>query len=82
MDFVLKLDCDIENQMEYVKHHDAVLLACMMFNTYCIAQENLYGIGPELYAEQWMLNHFRLTPREFDDLVLIYFVKILQVIQK
>lgn len=82
MGLTIKLDCDLEDQVECNKHRGAMMAALMMFNTYCIAKEDLFGIGPELYAEQWMSNHFRLTPREFEDLVLIYFVKFLLVSQK
>jgi hypothetical protein len=35
------------------------------------------GIEPESYAEAWLIQNLIHSDREFEDLVIIYFIKIL-----
>jgi len=82
MNFDIELDCDIEDQAELLEHQSALLAAFMMFKSYYASKDSLVGIGPELYAEQWMRNFIVFSSSSFEDLILIYFTKILQGIQK
>lgn len=76
--FDIKLDCPLGNVAAVATHKSAVAAAMMLYNSYIAAQDVLIGIGPELYAEQWIFNFIVFSSEEFDDLVLIYFIKILQ----
>lgn len=81
MDFSVKLDCKPENQAELLKHQSASLAAFKLFGDYSVATGHILGIGPELYAEQWI--HTCLAPpdRDFEDLVMTYFIKILRAVR-
>jgi len=81
MCFKVKLDCELGNQREFARHQSALLAASMLFNAYIVSKENLFGIGPELFAEQWIYNYIVVLDENFNDLVMIYFVKILQGVQ-
>ena len=81
MNIAVKLDCKLGNRVEFYKHRDALLIASKLYNDYSISREYLIGTGPELYAEQWMFNFIVFSNEEFDDLVMIYFTKILQGVQ-
>jgi len=78
----VKLEGELRTEAELFRHQGALLAASMICNTYNVFKEYLIGTGPELYAEQWMYNYLRPSDNNFDDLVMIYFVKILQAIQK
>jgi len=77
MDFVIKIDCDITDQIAVFRHRGAVLAAIAMHNTYIATKDELIGTGPEMYAEQWIRDFIQYSDRDFEDLVLMYFIKIL-----
>lgn len=81
MRFKLRLDCDARDDAEILRHQGAVLAALQLHESYIAARNILIGTGPELYAEQHMKSFFVDSNGEFNDLVLIYFVKILQAHQ-
>lgn len=75
----LKLDCDMNNSAEILLHQGAILGAMALFNSYIKSKNKLIGTGPELYAEQYMKSYYVNSTGKFNDLVMQYFVKILQV---
>lgn len=77
----IKLDCEVSNQKEFCKHQGALLAAAKMSMDYNESRNFMIGVGPELYAEQWMLNYIQPSDGSLNDLILIYFVKILQATQ-
>lgn len=79
--FTVKLDCEPGDKVALFEHRGALLAATMLYNTYEASKEHLIGTGPELYAEQWIFNFIAFSNEEFDDLVMIYFTKILQGVQ-
>jgi hypothetical protein len=81
MHFKLKLDCDSNNPAEVFRHQGAILAALQLHKSYLDNKSALIGTGPELYAEQYMKNCFTSTSSDFSDLVMKYFIKILQVSQ-
>jgi len=81
MNINVKLDCGLENQVELLRHQGASLAAFKLFGDYIASKKDLIGTGPELFAEQWMGNCIATSDRDFEDLVMIYFVKILLVVQ-
>lgn len=81
MHFKLRLDCNAEDGAEVLRHQGAVLAALQLHKSYTKAQSVLIGTGPELYAEQHMKSYFVNSTGDFNDLVMKYFVKILQAHQ-
>ena len=81
MDFRVKLDCKPGNRAAFFEHQGALLVATTLYNAYNASKEHLVGTGPELYAEQWIRNYIVSSNRRFEDLVLVYFTKILQGVQ-
>jgi len=81
MEFSVKLDCEPGNRVELLKHRSASLAAFKLFGDYSTSKKDLIGIGPELFAEQWIGNCITASDRNFEDLIMIYFVKILLVVQ-
>ena len=79
--FKIKLDCKLGDHLALLEHQSAFMVATAMHNTYHASKDELFGIGPELYAEQWMRN-FVTCSKHFEDLIVIYFIKILQGVQK
>jgi len=78
MNFKIKMDCKPGDPAVFLEHQSAILAATMMYNTYQASRETLIGVGPELYGEQWIYNFVAHSKRSFEDLIMIYFVKILQ----
>jgi len=81
VNFQVKLDCPLDDPKEIAKHQSATLVSLKLFQDYSVAKELLFGIGPELYAEQWILNNILSLDKSFEDLVMIYFTKILRASQ-
>jgi len=77
MQFTVKLDCNLKNKTEYFHHHAALLVATKMYNNYIVVKNDILGTGPELFAEQWIKGAFSESDIQFENLILIYFVKIL-----
>ena len=71
----------IKNEADLFKHQSALMAASMVYNAYIVSKDILIGTGPELYVEQWMQNYLRFSDEDFDDLIMVYFVKILQGVQ-
>lgn len=71
---------EIKNDTDLFKHQSALQAASMVYNAYIASKDILIGTGPELYVEQWMKNYLRFSDEEFDDLIMIYFTKILLVV--
>ena len=76
--FSIKLDCQLEDADAVAAHKGAVAAAMMLYESYIASKDMLIGTGPELYAEQWIFNFVVYSNQEFDDLILVYFTKILQ----
>jgi len=81
VDFTVKLDCKLGDTTALLEHRGALLAASVLYNSYMASKETLIGTGPELYAEQWIFNFIAFSNEEFDDLVMTYFIKILQGVQ-
>lgn len=77
MNINLKLNCSPNNLKELQRHSSAALAASRLFNDYSKARRILLGTGPEVYAEQWIRNNLVRLDREFEDLIVMYFTKIL-----
>jgi hypothetical protein len=77
MNFSVKLDCKLGNPSAVFEHHAALSAAFQMAIDYFVSKEVLIGIGPELYAEQWLRNFTNYSSLKFGDLIIIYFGKIL-----
>jgi len=82
MNIVVKLDCKAGNQTEFFRHQTALLVSVKAFKDYRATEKVLIGIEPEKYVEQWMQCSIQAADKSFEDLVLIYFTKILQATQK
>lgn len=78
MDLTVKLDCKLGDTAALLEHRSALVAAILLYKSYVASKEMLIGTGPELYAEQWLANFIFCTERNFEDLILIYFVKVLQ----
>jgi len=81
MQFVIKLDCDLKNKTEYYHHHAALLVATKLYHNYTSVKDDILGTGPELFAEQWLKGAFSESDIAFENLILIYFTKILLGVQ-
>lgn len=81
MDFKVKMDCKLGDQEAFFEHRSALSAAILLYSAYNVSKEYLIGTGPELYAEQWIRSCVIFSDEKFDDLILIYFTKILQGIQ-
>lgn len=77
MVFNIKLDCDMSNVSELYRHKAALLSATKMYNDYASIKPTLPGTGPELFAEQWLSEAISGVDAKFEDMVIIYFGKIL-----
>lgn len=77
MQFIVKLDCDPKNKSEYFHHQAALLAATKLHSNYIAVKDDILGTGPELFAEQWLRGTFSESDICFENLILIYFVKIL-----
>lgn len=77
MHFTVKLDCKVGDPRALMEHHGALQMAFHMYTAYIASKEILIGTGPELYAEQWLYNCIQRPSRRFEDLILVYFTKIL-----
>lgn len=77
MQFIVKLDCNLKNTAEYFHHQAALLAATKMYNNYIEIKDVIFGTGPELFAEQWIKGAFSESDIQFENLILIYFTKIL-----
>ncbi len=77
-DFSIKLDCAPGDVVAEAKHKSALATAHALHTCYMSSKETLIGTGPELFAEQWIFNFVVYSDQKFDDLVLTYFIKILQ----
>jgi len=77
----IKLDCNLKNEAEYFRHQAAMLAAMKLYNNYVAAKDSLFGTGPELFAEQWLRAAFSKSDIHFENLILIYFTKILLGVQ-
>lgn len=75
--FNITLDCPLGNAAAVATHKNAVAAAMGLHESYIESQGTLVGIGPELYAEQWIFNFVVFSNPQFDNLVMMYFVKIL-----
>lgn len=78
----IRLDCRPGDAVALAAHKNALAAACALYTSYMEAKKYLIGTGPELFAEQWIFNFVVYSNQRFDDLVLIYFTKILQGAQK
>jgi len=76
MFFKIALDCSKDDPEEFKKHSAAALAASKLCNDYSKMKQVFLGIEPESYAESWMVQNLVRATREFEDLVVIYFVKI------
>jgi len=77
MAFKIPLMCSIDDLEEFRKHSTAILIATKLFNDYQRNKEMFLGTGPELYAESWMRIFLQSPNREMEDLIVIYFTKLL-----
>ncbi len=77
MSYIVKLDCNPKNKAEYFHHQAALLAATKLHNNYIEVKDEILGTGPELFAEQWIKRAFTGSNVQFENLVLIYFTKIL-----
>lgn len=77
MQFNIKLDCNLNNKTEYYQHQAALLAATKMYNNYIAVKDRILGTGPELFAEQWLHGTISGSDIHFENLILIYFTKIL-----
>jgi len=78
MHIEIDLDCKPSNQKEFFKHRSALLVSTKIYIDYLAAKEALFGIEPEMFAEQWMQHNILSHDRSFEDLMITYFIKILQ----
>lgn len=77
MQFIVKIDCSPKDRREYFRHQAALLAATKLCNNYISVKDDILGTGPELFAEQWIQGTFSESDIRFENLILIYFVKIL-----
>jgi len=77
----IKLDCRPGDAAAIAEHKGALAAASMLYDSYMATKEMLIGTGPELFAEQWIFNFVVYSNEQFDDLIMIYFTKILQGVQ-
>jgi len=77
MQFHVKLDCDVKNKAEFLRHQAALLAATKMYHNYVEVKDKILGTGPELFAEQWLRGAISGSDTQFENLILIYFTKIL-----
>lgn len=73
--------CSTNDLQEFRKHSTAILIVTKLFNDYQRDKKILLGTGPELYAESWMRTFLQSSNREMEDLIVIYFTKLLLKIQ-
>jgi len=78
MDILIKLDCELEDRMEFFRHQGALLASVKVYKDYVTTGKVLLGIEPEKFAEQWIKYGMDAVDKEYEDLILTYFVKILQ----
>jgi len=81
MQYVIKLECDLKNEAEYFQHQAAALAAMKLYTNYISIKGDIFGTGPELFAEQWLRTAFSDSDIYFENLILIYFIKILWGVQ-
>jgi len=77
----IDLDCKLNNRREFFRHQSAVLASTKVYYDYIATKEVLFGIEPEMFVEQWIQTNILGYDKSFEDLILIYFLKILQVVQ-
>lgn len=77
----IDLDCKPSNQKEFLRHRSAVLASTKVYGDYLTARKVIIGIEPEMYVEQWIKCSMVSCDRNFEDLILIYFLKILRASQ-
>lgn len=77
MDISIPLDCSRDNHYEFTKHSSAALAAGKMFNDYLQSKKRIRCIGPEGFAEAWLLGSIFPRDNEFENLIVIYFTKML-----
>ena len=82
MAFRLPLSCSANDLQEFKKHSTAILAATRIFNDYCRDKKMFLGTGPELYAESWMKIYLQSFNKEMEDLIVVYFIKLLLKTQK
>ncbi len=83
MDFKVKLqlECDPSCPADFLFHQSALMASLMMYKSYKDAKDIILGTGPELFAEQWVKTNLACPTREFEDLVVKYFIKILRGVE-
>ena len=81
MSIEIQIDCELSNQKEFLKHQSAVLASTKVYSDYIATKEVMLGIEPEKYVEQWIQYNILPLDKSFEDLILIYFVKILCAFQ-
>jgi hypothetical protein len=77
MFFKISLDCSKDDGDAVKKHSAAALAAGKLCSDYSKMKSITLGIEPESYAEAWLIQNLIHSDREFEDLVIIYFIKIL-----
>lgn len=77
MQFNVKLDCNLKNKAQHLQHQAALLAAIKMYHNYVTVKDDILGTGPELFAEQWISRAISGSNIHFENLILIYFTKIL-----
>ena len=81
MKIKVKLDCAEQGTQEYYHHCAALLAASKIYDNYKSTKNSLFGTGPELFAEQWLRGAFTERDPQLEDLIMVYFGKILWEVQ-
>jgi len=71
------LECNSKDPLDVYRHAGAFLASAKMLKDYLEARQVLEGLGPELYAEDWMKFNISYATIDFQNLILVYFAKIL-----
>jgi hypothetical protein len=61
----------------YYRRCAVALLAGKLYTDYCFTVKNFPGFGPEMYAEQWLVNHLVTDDCSFRDEVCETFISML-----
>jgi len=78
--FKIPLDCSKDDRNAVNKHNAALLAASKLYNNYSQMKKKFPGTEPERFAEAWLLQSLIRSDEEFENLVVIYFTKILSKI--
>jgi len=66
-----------KNEKIRARHQGAVLLSMRMAASFLYNRDKLLGVGPELFAERWLVGNLHPGDPKFENLVVMYFNQIL-----